>query len=72
MYPFASGADVRKNLGVMLRAMELAAAQLRLCTAVGAGGASTANGCWGCVKAENVPPKRAGLPPACFFLSGRR
>ena len=27
MYPFASGADVRRNLDVMLRAMELAAAQ---------------------------------------------
>lgn len=27
VYPFASGADVQKNLGVMLRAMELAAAQ---------------------------------------------
>ena len=27
MYPFASGADVQKNLDVMLRAMELAAAQ---------------------------------------------
>ena len=25
VYPFASGADVQKNLGVMLRAMELAA-----------------------------------------------
>ena len=39
---------------------------------VTADGVSTVNGCWSCVRAETVPPKRAGLRPACFLLSGRR